>query len=104
VNGLDVDPSGRWIAVATSGSDIGVYSTAGEPARWLTCHMSSVGSVRWVDDRHLASAGYDGQVIIWSPWDEATDALPGCVTATDSGHIATLCRTDIPLARALTFS
>jgi WD40 repeat protein len=75
VNGLDVDPSGTWIAVATSGSDIGVYSTTGEPARWLTSHMSSVGSVRWVDDRHLASAGYDGQVIIWSPWDEATDGV-----------------------------
>jgi WD40 repeat protein len=103
VNGLDFDPSGTWIAVATSESDIGVYSTAGEPARRLTSHMSSVGSVRWVDNRHLASAGYDGQVIIRSPWDEATDgvlfSLPNWAAGTRVG--STPCLDDRPARRGL---
>jgi WD40 repeat protein len=81
VNGLDFSPSGTWLAVATAGSDIGVYSADGEPARWLSSHLSSVGAVRWVDENRLASAGYDGQLIIWSPWEGPTGKVLRAIDA-----------------------
>lgn len=69
VNGLDFDPSGKWLAVATVGRDVGVCQMSGEPARWLSSHVSTVSAVRWIDERRLASAGYDGRLIVWSPWE-----------------------------------
>lgn len=72
VNGLDFDPTGQWLAVATTGSDVGVCLTTGDRMRLLPSHTSTVSAVRWLDDGQFASAGYDGCVIIWSPWDGAS--------------------------------
>jgi len=72
VNGLDFDPSGEWIAVATTSRDVGVCLATGEHSRWLSSHTSTVNAVRWIDEGRLASAGFDGQVIMWSPWDGAS--------------------------------
>jgi WD40 repeat protein len=71
VNGLDFDPSGKWLAIATTSRDVGVCQASGERARWLSSHVSTVSAVRWIDEGSLASAGYDGQLIIWSPWEGA---------------------------------
>jgi WD40 repeat protein len=75
VNGLDFDPSGRWLAVATTSRDVGVCRVSGERARWLSSHVSTVSAVRWIDEGRLASAGYDGQLIIWSPWEGASGTV-----------------------------
>jgi hypothetical protein len=37
--------------------------------------VSTVSAVRWIDQGRLASAGYDGQLIIWSPWEGAAGTV-----------------------------
>jgi WD40 repeat protein len=66
VNGLDIDPSGRFMAVATSGSSIVIQCVESGAARRLDGHLSSVGSVCWADPTRLVSGGYDGQALVWS--------------------------------------
>jgi WD40 repeat protein len=56
-------------AVATSGSAVRVHDLSSERSSRLDGRLSSVGAVRWVDDRHLFSAGYDGQALLWSVTD-----------------------------------
>jgi WD40 repeat protein len=84
-NGVAFAPDARRLAVAASASDLMISSlvvsdlvvsgsavTSAEPAgggdecaRWEG-HTSSINAVRWsADGRALASAGYDGIVIIW---------------------------------------
>ncbi|MEV5411282.1 NB-ARC domain-containing protein [Thermopolyspora sp. NPDC052614] len=74
-NGLDFDPTGRWLALATTGSAIGVYAVDGRAVRWLTGHKSSVGAIRWIDESRVVSAGYDGQAVVWSPWETGESVM-----------------------------
>jgi hypothetical protein len=67
VNDLALDPTGRRIAVATSGSILTVHDLNTGSVTSLDDHLSSNGAITWPDDTTLISAGYDGQVLVWNP-------------------------------------
>ncbi len=74
VNGIDIDPTGTRIAIATSGSTITVRGLTQPAEIRLDAHLSSVGAVRWAGLHRLVSAGYDGQALVWSVADRAVQA------------------------------
>lgn len=67
VNDLALDPSGRHLAVATSGSVLTVRDLDRDTVTRMEGHLSSISAVAWPDENTVLSAGYDGQVLAWEP-------------------------------------
>ena len=81
--------------MATVSRDIGVCQVSGERARWLSSHVSTVSAVRWIDERRLASAGYDGRLIVWSPWEGASGTVLKTIDTGGAAWDVTATRTAI---------
>lgn len=73
VNALSFAPDGSRLIAATSSMEVRVIhlDPGGRPTGRIDLwpgHRSSVSAVCWSHDgRHLATAGYDGHVLLWDP-------------------------------------
>ncbi|MFI2425563.1 WD40 repeat domain-containing protein [Streptomyces sp. NPDC018955] len=73
VNDLAFAPGGSQLTAATTSMELRVVrlDPAGRPTGTVderNGHAGSVGAVSWSPDgRHLATAGYDGRVLLWNP-------------------------------------
>jgi cytochrome c len=64
IAGLALSPDSREIASASWDGTLRVWPLAGGAPRIIQAHKGNVNAVAWLPDGTLASAGYDGQLIL----------------------------------------
>ncbi|WP_209000714.1 WD40 repeat domain-containing protein [Labrenzia sp. DG1229] len=72
---ISVSPTNGIVATASFDNAVGVWS--GRKPRWLDGHAAAVKVVRFVDEKHIVSAGDDNDLLLWSLDDGSRMRLEG---------------------------
>lgn len=72
---ISVSPTNGIVATASFDNAVGVW--AGRKPRWFDGHAAAVKVVRFVDEKHIVSAGDDNDLILWSVDDDSRRRLEG---------------------------